>query len=42
MKRKNNVSINEVYFKIKEDDKPGDYSGEQAEELCKLMDTDSE
>ena len=37
---KNNVSINEAYFK-KEDDNPGNYSEEQAEELCKLLDTDS-
>ena len=39
--KKNNVSINEVYFKNEEDDNPGNYSEEQAEKLCKLLDTDS-
>ena len=40
--KKNNVSINETYFENEEDDNHGDYSEEQAEELCKLLDTDSE
>ena len=39
--KKNSVSINEVDFKNEEDDNPGDYSEGQAEELCKLLDTDS-
>ena len=39
--KKNNISINEAYFKNAEHDNPGDYSEEQAEELCKLLDTDS-
>ena len=39
--KKNNVSINEAYFKNEEDDNPGNYSEGQAEELCKLLDTDS-
>ena len=39
--KKNNVSINKAYFKNEEDDNLGDYSEEQAEELCKLLDTDS-
>ena len=38
--KKNNVSINEAYFKNEEDDNPGDYSEEQAEEPCKLLDND--
>ena len=40
--KKNNVSINEAYFKNEEDGNPGDNSEEQVEELCKLLDTDSE
>ena len=40
--KKNSISINEVYLGNKEDDNPGDYSEEQARELCKLLDTDSE
>ena len=40
--RKNKISINEAYFKNKEDANPGNYSEEQVEELCKLLDTDSE
>ena len=39
--KKNSISINEAYFKNKEDDNPGDCSEEQVEELCKLLDTDS-
>ena len=39
--KKNNISINNAYFKNK-DDNPGNYSEEQAEELCKLLDTNSE
>ena len=40
--RKNSISTNEAYFENKEDDNPGNYSEEQAKELCKLLDTDSE
>ena len=40
--KKNSVSVNEAYFKNEEDDNPGDYLEEQAEELCKLLDTNSE
>ena len=40
--KKNNICINEAYFKNKEDDNPGDYSEEQVLELCKLLDTNSE
>ena len=40
--RKHNVSINEADFKNEEDDNPGDYSEEQSEVLCKLLDNDSE
>ena len=39
--KKNNVSINEMYFKNEEDDNPGNYSEEQVDELCKLLDTNS-
>ena len=39
---KNSISINEVYFENKEEDNPGIYSEEQPEELCKLLDSDSE
>ena len=39
--RKNNTSINEAYFENEEDDIPGNYSEEQVEELCKLLDTNS-
>ena len=38
--KKNNVSINKVYFK-NEDDNLGNSSEEQEEELCKLLDTNS-
>ena len=38
----NSINITEAYFKNEEDINPGDYSEEQAEELCKLLDTDSE
>ena len=37
-----NVSINKAYFKNEEDDNPGNYSEEQAEVLCELLDNDSE
>ena len=40
--KKINISINEAYFENEEDDNPGNYSEEQVEELCKLLDTDSE
>ena len=40
--KKNNVSINKVYFENEEDDNSGNYSEEQEEELCKLLDADSE
>ena len=40
--KKHNVSINEAYFKNEEDDNPGNYSEEQAEVLCELLDNDSE
>ena len=39
--KKNSININEVYFENEEDDNPDNYSEEQAEELCKLVDTDS-
>ena len=39
--KKNSININQAYFKNEEDDNLGDYSEEQAEELCKLLDTDS-
>ena len=39
---KNNVSINKAYFENEEDDNSANYSEEQAEDLCKLLDTDSE
>ena len=39
--RKNNISINEAYFENEEDDNPGNYSEEQVEGLCKLLDADS-
>ena len=39
--KKNGVSVNKAYFKNEEDDNPGNYSEEQAEELCKLLDTNS-
>ena len=37
--KKNSISINEAYFENEEDDNPGNYSEEQAEKLCKLLDT---
>ena len=40
--KKNNVNINEAYFENEGDDNPSDYSEEQTEELCKLLDTDPE
>ena len=40
--KKSNVSINRAYFENKEDDNCGDYFKEQAEELCKLLDIESE
>ena len=40
--KKISISINEAYFENEEDDNPSDYSEEQVEELCKLLDTDSE
>ena len=39
--KKNSININEAYFKNEEDTNPGNYSEEQTEELCKLLDTDS-
>ena len=39
--KKHNVSINKAYFENKEGDNPGDYSEEQAEVPCKLLDTNS-
>ena len=39
--KKNNVNINEAYFKNEEHDNPQNYSEKQAEELCKLLDTNS-
>ena len=40
--KKNSININEAYFENEEDTSPGDYSEEQEEEMCKLLDTDSE
>ena len=40
--KKNNISTNEAYFENEGDDQSGNYSEEQAEEQCKLLDTDSE
>ena len=40
--KKNSICVNEAYFKNEEDDDAGNYSEEQAIELCKLLDTDSE
>ena len=40
--KKNSISINEAYFENEKDHNPDDYSEEQVEELCKLLDTDSE
>ena len=40
--KKHNASINEAYFKNEKEDNPGNYSEEQAEVLCELLDNDSE
>ena len=39
--RKNSININETYFENEEDNNQGNYSEEQAKELCKLLDTNS-
>ena len=40
--KKNSININQAYFENKEDANLGNYSEEQAEEVCKLLDNDSE
>ena len=39
--KKNSISINVAYIENEEDNNQGNYSEEQVEELCKLLDTDS-
>ena len=40
--KKKSININEAYFENEEDTNLDDYSEEQTEELCKLLDTESE